>query len=105
VETDPTVMCQLLVGLPTVTVLGVVDEGVDTPLTRETPDSDGVQGFAQRAQQSGIATVMMSRAVRPARCYASSRSASGCSTSKADRWKPSPTCRPTGPLRSQVSSA
>jgi hypothetical protein len=32
VETDPTVMCQLLVGLPTVTVLGVVDEGVDTPL-------------------------------------------------------------------------
>jgi transposase len=32
VETDPTVMCQLLVGLPTVTVLGVVDDGVDTPL-------------------------------------------------------------------------
>jgi hypothetical protein len=32
VETDPTVMCQLLAGLPTVTVLGVVDEGVDTPL-------------------------------------------------------------------------
>jgi hypothetical protein len=32
VETDPTVMCQLLAGLPTATVLGVVDEGVVPPL-------------------------------------------------------------------------
>jgi transposase len=32
VETDATRMCQLLVGLPTVTVLGVLDEGPDSPI-------------------------------------------------------------------------
>lgn len=31
-ETDATRMCQLLVGLPTVTVLGVIDEQPDSPI-------------------------------------------------------------------------
>jgi hypothetical protein len=32
VETDPIRMCQLLVGLPDVVVLGVVDDGGDGPI-------------------------------------------------------------------------
>jgi hypothetical protein len=32
VEVDPTRMCELLIGLPAVIVLGIVDEGAGSPL-------------------------------------------------------------------------